>query len=81
LHQKNIALSKILTGQKGEVNMKDNNQKSYTVEYELSGVVFFREVTAANFEEAKQQIQSGQPDAQIRAVSIIENQEEREITE
>jgi hypothetical protein len=76
-----LALSKILAGQKGEVNVKDNNQNNFTVEYELSGVVFFRNVTATNFEEAKQQIQSGQPDAQIRAVSIIENQEEQEIVE
>lgn len=70
---------KILTRQ-GELNMKDN-QKIFTVEYEQSGVVFFRNVTAHNFEEAKQHIQSSQQDAHIRAVSIVENQEEQEITE
>ncbi|MEK4029320.1 MULTISPECIES: hypothetical protein [Bacillaceae] len=56
--------------------MEKNEKKDiYTVEYELSGVIFYKNVTAFNFEEAKQQIKSNFLDAKIRAVTILENEE------
>ncbi|MFB3167679.1 hypothetical protein P5G62_011225 [Neobacillus sp. 179-C4.2 HS] len=53
---------------------KSKKQDIYTVEYELSGVIFYKNVTSFSFNEAKQQIQSNFLDAKIRAVTILENE-------
>ncbi|MFD1019712.1 hypothetical protein [Thalassobacillus hwangdonensis] len=52
------------------------NNKLFSVEYEQSGVVFFKEVAANSMEEAKQQVMSGQPTVKIRAVSVVDAQKE-----
>ncbi|MCM3727903.1 hypothetical protein M3226_19835 [Neobacillus cucumis] len=52
--------------------MDQTKQRTFSVEYELEGVTFYKNVNAASMEDAKNQVQAQQTNASIRAVSIIE---------
>lgn len=58
-----------------EEETKDMNKRiqMYTVEYEcpIYGVVYYQNVSACDFDEARWHIHSVQPDAIIRAVSLL----------
>ncbi|MED4730762.1 hypothetical protein P9597_21995 [Aneurinibacillus migulanus] len=51
----------------------DKRIQMYTVEYEcpVYGVVYYQNVPACDLEEARWHIHSAQPDAIIRAVSLL----------
>ena len=49
--------------------------KTYTVEYELGGVVFYQQVQAKNIEEAKISVRQLQSTAKIRAVTLFNVEE------
>jgi len=51
----------------------DNQTIVYSVEYEMSEVVFYKTVSAYSFDDAKRQIRQQYPDVHIRAVAIIDN--------
>lgn len=51
--------------------MNQNNARTFSVEYELNGVIFFKNVTANSMEDAKLQVQRQQTNANIQAVSIV----------
>ncbi len=53
--------------------MDNQTQNVYSVEYEMSEVVFYKTVSAYNFDDAKRQIRQQYPEVVIRAVSIIDN--------
>ena len=55
--------------------MDQTKQRTFSVEYELVGVTFYKNVNAASMEDAKNQVQAQQTNASIRAVSIIEENE------
>ncbi|MEH7548404.1 hypothetical protein [Neobacillus vireti] len=55
--------------------MDQTKQRTFSVEYELGGVTYYKNVNAASMEEAKNQVQAQQTNASIRAVSIIEENE------
>ncbi|PFO09618.1 hypothetical protein COJ85_01310 [Bacillus sp. AFS076308] len=55
--------------------MDQVKQRTFSVEYELGGVTFYKNVNAASMEDAKNQVQAQQTNASIRAVSIIEENE------
>jgi len=55
--------------------MDQTKQRTFSVEYELGGVTFYKNVNAASMEDAKNQVQAQQTNASIRAVSIIEENE------
>ena len=55
--------------------MDQTKQRTFSVEYELDGVTFYKNVNAASMEDAKNQVQAQQTNASIRAVSIIEENE------
>jgi hypothetical protein len=52
--------------------MDNQEQMVYSVEYEMSEVVFYQNVTAYSFEDAKRQIRERNTNVHIRAVSIID---------
>jgi hypothetical protein len=49
--------------------------KTFTVEYELGGVVFYQQVQAKDIEEAKIRIKQLQSTANIRAVTLFNDEE------
>lgn len=51
--------------------MNNKEQTVFSVEYEMSGVVFYKTVLAYSFEDAKKQISQRNPHMLIRAVSLI----------
>ncbi|MBT2656056.1 hypothetical protein J7E81_12575 [Bacillus sp. ISL-18] len=55
--------------------MEQTKQKTFSVEYELGGVIFYKNVNAASEEDAKNQIQAQQTNAAIHGVSLIEENE------
>ena len=55
--------------------MDQTKQRTFSVEYELDGVTFYKNVNAASMEDAKNQVQAQQTNASIHAVSIIEENE------
>ncbi|PLS09553.1 hypothetical protein [Neobacillus cucumis] len=55
--------------------MDQTKLPTFSVEYELGGMVFYKNVNAATIEEAKNQVQSQQTNATIQAVSIVDENE------
>ncbi|TWD96421.1 hypothetical protein FB550_11170 [Neobacillus bataviensis] len=55
--------------------MDQTKQRTFSVEYELDGVTFYKNVNAVSMDDAKNQVQAQQTNASIRAVSIIEENE------
>ena len=55
--------------------MDRTKQNTYSVEYELGGVTFYKNVNAASGEDAKNQILEQQTNATIHGVSVIEENE------
>lgn len=54
----------------------ENEQIEYTVEYQdMYGVVYFKNVIATSFSEAKVQVSQQFPDVLIRAVTVVSNVE------
>ncbi|MDP5273535.1 hypothetical protein [Chengkuizengella axinellae] len=54
---------------------KEQEHPLFTVEYECSlGVVYYRNVVASDFEQAKTYIHQQQPDVIIRAVTMMEDE-------
>ncbi len=51
--------------------MEQNKSTTFSVEYELGGVTFFKNVSATSMEDAKIQIQGLQTNATIRSISIV----------
>ncbi|MDK7669330.1 hypothetical protein [Cytobacillus oceanisediminis] len=49
--------------------------KTFTVEYELGGVVFYQQVLAKDIEEAKIRVRQLQSTANIRAVTLINDED------
>jgi len=50
----------------------ENEQAEYTVEYQDTyGVVYYRNVKASDFAEAKALIRQGNPDVVIRAATLV----------
>ncbi|MBX9975088.1 hypothetical protein [Cytobacillus firmus] len=49
--------------------------KTFTVEYELGGVVFYQQVKANDIEEAKIRVRQLQSTANIRAVTLFNDEE------
>jgi hypothetical protein len=54
--------------------MDKQEQLVYSVEYEMAEVVFYQNVSAYSFDDAKRQIRDRYTNVNIRAVSIIEIQ-------
>lgn len=55
--------------------MDHTKQKTYSVEYELGGGTFYKNVNAASEEDAKNQIQAQHTNATIHGISVIEENE------
>ncbi|MEH7415107.1 hypothetical protein V7266_07465 [Neobacillus drentensis] len=55
--------------------MDQPKTRTYSVEYELGGGVYFKNMNAESVEEAKHQLQAQQTNASIHAVSLIEENE------
>ncbi|WP_210367113.1 hypothetical protein [Bacillus sp. REN3] len=49
--------------------------KTFTVEYELAGVVFYQQVHAKDIDEAKIRVRQQQSTANIRAVTLFNEEE------
>ncbi|MBT2757479.1 hypothetical protein [Mesobacillus foraminis] len=49
--------------------------KTFTVEYELASVVFYQQVQAKDMEEAKLMVRQQQSTANIRAVTLFNDEE------
>ncbi|MBE2975821.1 hypothetical protein [Priestia megaterium] len=54
----------------------DNKEQVYSIEYQMSEVVFYKNISAYSFDEAKRQILQQHPNANIRAISIMEENNE-----
>ncbi len=58
----------------------ETGQTEYTVEYQDScGVVYYRNIKALDFAEAKAIIRQGNPDAVIRAVTLVPSENDKAI--
>lgn len=55
--------------------MESREQTAYCVEYEMGGVIFTKIVSADSMEDAKKQVGQYFPQYQIRAVSVIHNEQ------
>ncbi|SDM64458.1 hypothetical protein [Bacillus sp. OK048] len=48
--------------------------KTFTVEYELTGVIFYQQIQAKDIEEAKIRVRQQQSTAYIRAVTLFNDE-------